>query len=245
LRKKITNNSKERQPAFNWEWIKVSLSLVTTGFICFVLIGNISSEKNDYQEINQAGSIYYEWHNLEIKPILSTSDMPPMMKFDEIPKILKYYKHLDLKESQRLADFKIMRPSFDINLPLELSCGIIKHPPSHSRSIPLKNFKGPVTYYDIWHKGMKLVYVRQFLNKDTQKLLNEKKEKVIMKIRSNTNIIPFRNRDAIAIPYVYGKDDKGIRMFVKNKNEQVIYFEIRGNVGEGELFNLAKSYIEK
>ncbi|MEH7353494.1 hypothetical protein V7150_07925 [Neobacillus drentensis] len=240
LREKIAENSKKKRTAINWEWLKVSISLVSVGLLCFVLIGNISTKKNDFQEIYQAGSLYYKWYNLELKPIL-----PPVNEkwgqFESFPIMIKSYKNFDLVESQKRASYKIMRPTIDTNIPLELSRGVVVYP----TSLPAKKFKGPITYWDIWHSGDKWVYAKQSLAENSKQLLNEKEKKITVEIHSNAKVIPFKDKNTIAILMDLGEYGKRINMYVKNKKDQVINFEIRGNINEEELIKLARSYNEE
>lgn len=239
LREKIDQKSKVRRPILSWEWFKVSMSLVTVGILIFVLIGNISNKMNDFQEIHSADSVYYSWHNLEIRPVLPPENIK-LAGFESYPWMIKYKKNFDLKDSQKRASFKIMRPSIDVNLPLEISRGVIEYP----SGLSAKNFKGPITIWDIWHKGDKWVYVSQYLAEDSEQLINKKGKKVIWNIHSNEKVIPFKDKDAFSITRDLEESEKRISMYVKNKNKQVIHFELRGNISEGELMKLAQSYLK-
>jgi len=239
LREKIDNKSKVRRSILNWEWFKVSMSLVTAGLLCFILIGNQTHKKNDFQGIHQAGSVYYKWHNLEVRPVLPPTSIQ-ITGFESYRMMIESRKNFDLKDSQKRAPFKIMRPSIDVNMPLEVSRGVIEYPPGLSA----KNFKGPITYWDIWHKGDKWVYVSQSLDEDSEQLLNKKGRKVIWKIHSNEKVIPFKGKGAFSITRDLGESGKRISMYVKNKNKQVISLELRGNISEGELMKLAQSYLK-
>ena len=239
LREKIDKKSKVRRPILSWERFKVSMSLVAVGLLCFILIGNQANKKNDFQEIHSADSVYYSWHNLEIRPALPPTSLE-FVGLESYPMMIEYKKNFDLKDSQKRATFKIMRPSIDVNMPLEISRGVIEYPPGLSA----KNFNGPLMYWDIWHKGDKWVYVRQSLAEESEQLLNKKGKKVIWKIHSNEKVIPFKDKDAISITRDLGESGTRISMYVKNKNKQVIHLELTGNISEGELMKLAHSYLK-
>lgn len=53
--------------------------------------------------------------------------------------------------------------------------------------------------------------------------------KITFNLPGNSKIIPMFNKDAIAILIDLDEDGKKIDMLVKNIQNQVIYFEIRGN----------------
>ncbi|ETI70791.1 hypothetical protein [Neobacillus vireti] len=240
LREEIAKKSRIRRPFLNWEPLKVSMSLVTVALLCVLLIGDITQDKNGFQEIHQAGSVSHTWHNLEIKPVLPPVDVK-WGKFENFPNMVNSYKNFDLVESQKRASFHIMRPSININMPLEISRGVIEYPPF----LTAKEFKGPITYWDIWHRGEKWVYVNQSLADNSRQLLSKKEKKVMAEIYSNAQFIPFKNKDAIAVLTDLGENGKRISMYVKSNKYQVIDFEIRGNINEEELIKLAKSYVEK
>ncbi|WP_312476547.1 hypothetical protein [Neobacillus sp.] len=240
LREKIDKKSKGRLPNLNWEWLKVSTAVVSISLLCFVLIGNIANKKSGVQENHQAGPVSYIWHNLEIKPVLPPSDVK-WGEFENVPLMIKSHKNFGLTESQKRASFKIMRPTIDLQMPLEVSRGVIVYPPF----LTAKEFKGPITYWDIWHSGDKWAYVNQSLAENSRQLLSKKEKKAIEEIQSNAKFIPFNNKDVIAILTDLGDYGKRINMYVKSDKDQVIDFVIRGNINEEELIKLAKSYVEK
>ncbi|MFJ7726729.1 hypothetical protein ACIQXV_11245 [Neobacillus sp. NPDC097160] len=240
LREKINKKSKGRRSVLNWEWLKVSTALVVVSLICFVLVGNIGDRKSDVKVVHQADSVSYIWHNLEIKSVLPPSDVK-WGEFENFPFMIKSHKNFGLTESQKRASFKIMRPTIDLKMPLEVSRGVIVYPPF----LTAKEFKGPITYWDIWHSGDKWVYVNQSLAENSRQLLSGKEKKVIEEIQSNAKFIPFNNKNVIAILTDLGEYGKRINMYVKSDKDQVIDFVIRGNINEEELIKLAKSYVEK
>lgn len=234
IQDKVMSNHKRKGFLRDWEWLKVSFSLVFVGLICFVLIANIFDEKMEFFGFDNANSDNYSWHNLELKPVLPPIDRN-WASFEDYPNSVQSFTNFDLVESQKLASFKIMRPNFDLNMPLEISRGVVNNPTSS----PVDNFY----YWDIWHKEDKWVWSRQFLSENSNQILSTKERKFIWQTRSNTELI-LNNKKAIGVLSNEGEDGFYLNMKVKNEKEQVIEFQIRGNIEEEELIKLAKSYLE-
>ncbi|MBY6054745.1 hypothetical protein [Cytobacillus firmus] len=236
--KLISNDRKKRVIPYR-EWFKVSFSLVVAGVLCVVLITSIFSEKMDFFEFTNAESDNYSWYNMKLEPSITQTDIE-WAPFESYLTLVQSYKNFDLEESQKLASFKIMRPNFDLKMPLEISSGVsTSYPPSR----PIKDFKGPISYWDIWHKENKWVYSKQSLAENSKHILNAAERKVIWKIRTNAKII-LNNKQAIAVLTNEGEDGIWINMQVKNEKAQVTYVQIRGNIDEEELIKLAKSYLD-
>lgn len=229
-------NPKNKRFKLNWEWIKVPASVVSVGLLCFVLIANLS--KSDIKENQSANPGSYTWHNLEIKPVMPSSDAN-WGEIKDLPSIISNYKNFDIVESQKRASFQIMRPTFDLHMPLELSRGVITYPSSLSAD----NFNGPLTYWDIWHKGDYWVSVKQSLADDSKQLLSKTGKKVTWKVNANAKVISLKDKDAIAIMMDESDKAKRVMVYVQNNNEQVILLQIRGNISEKKLMELAKSYL--
>ncbi|MFK9090897.1 hypothetical protein [Bacillus salipaludis] len=239
LREKITKKSKVQRSILNWERLKVSVSFVAVGLLCVILFANITHKGNDVQEIHSANSVSYKWHNLEIRPVLPPTNVKLFGTLESHLMMIESRKNFNLKDSQKRAAFNIMRPSDEVKMPLEVSRGVIEYPPGLSA----KNFHGPLMYWDIWQEGDKWIYVRQSLTEESEQLLSKKGKKVIWKIHSNDKVIPFKNKDAIAITRDLEESGNRIDMYVKNQKKQVIHFEVRGNISDKELMKLAQSYL--
>jgi hypothetical protein len=240
MQEKISNKNMKDKTFLIGDWLKVSFSLAFVGLICFVLFSNLFSEKMDLFGTNNADSENYSWYNLEIQPVLTAEDLKwEWASFESYPIMIETYKNFDIEESQKLASFEIMRPNFDLNMPLEISKGVLSYP----SSVPKKNIKGSISYWDIWHKGDKWVWSKQSLAENSKQLLGTAERKVIWKKRVNSKEI-LNNKQAIAVLNNEGEAGIWINMEVKNEKEQVIEFQIRSNIDEEELIKLAKSYLE-
>jgi hypothetical protein len=240
LQEKISNKNMENKTFQIGDRLKVSFSLAFVGLICFVLFSHLFSEKMDFFKSTNADSENYSWYNLEIQPVLPAKDIKwEWAPFESYPIMIESFKNFDLEESQKLVSYEIMRPNFDLNIPLEISKGVLRYPSSVSK----KNIKDSISYWDIWHKGDKWVWSKQSLAENSKQLLGTAEKKVSWKKRVNTKVI-LNNNQAIAVLDNEGKDGFWINMKVKNKKEQVIEFQIRGNIDEEKLIKLAKSYLE-
>jgi hypothetical protein len=244
IQEKISNKNMKDKTFLIGDWLKVSFSLAFVGLICFVLFSNLFFEKMDFFGSQNADSENYSWYNLEIQPVLTAKDLKGEWEwkwapFESYPIMIESYKNFDLGESQKLASFEIMRPNFDLNMPLEISKGVLSYQPS----IPKKNIEKIISYWDIWHMGDKWVWSKQSLAENSKQLLGTAEKKVTWKKRVNTKVI-LNNNQAIAVLDNEGEDGIWINMKVKNEMKQVIEFQIRGNIDEEELIKLAKSYLE-
>lgn len=99
-------------------------------------------------------------------------------------------------------------------------------------------------YWDIFHKGDEWVYARQNLDPRSERILDEEEMKTTFNLPENSKVIPLTKKDGIAILTDLGKYGKKIDMLVRNNKNQVIYFEIRGNIKEDRLIELARAYRE-
>jgi hypothetical protein len=244
MQEKLSNKNMKDKTSLIGDWLKVSFSFAFVGLICFVLFSNLFSEKTDLFGSNNADSENYSWYNLEIQPVLTAKDLKGewdwnWAPFESYPIMIESFKNFDLDESQKLASFEIMRPNFDLKMPIEISKGVLRYP----HSISKKNIKGSISYWDIWHKGDKWVWSKQSLAENSKQLLDTAEKKVTWKKRVNTKVI-LNSNQAIAVLDNEGEDGFWINMKVKNKKEQVIEFQIRGNIAEEDLIKLAKSYLE-
>jgi hypothetical protein len=242
IQEKISNKNMENKTFLIGDRLKVSFSLTFVVLICFVLFSNLFFEKMDFFGSQNADSENYSWYNLEIQPVLTAKDLKGKWEwapFESYPIMIESFKNFDIEESQKLAPFEIMRPNFELNMPLEISKGVLSYLPS----VPKKNIEKSISYWDIWHKGDKWVYSKQSLAENSKQLLGTAEKKVTWKKRVNTKVI-LNNNQAIAVLDNEGEDGFWINMKVKNKNEQVIEVQIRGNIDEEELIKLAKSYLE-
>jgi hypothetical protein len=240
MQEKISNKNKIDKTFLIGDWLKVSFSLAFVGLICFVLFSNLFPEKMDLFGSNNADFDDYSWYNLEIQPVLTAEDLKwEWAPFESYPIMIESFKNFDIEESQKLASYKIMRPNFDLNMPLEISKGVL----SYSSPVPKGNIEKSISYWDIWHKGDKWVWSKQSLAENSKQLLGTAEKKVTWKKRVNTKVI-LNNNQAIAVLSNEGEDGVWINMEVKNESEQVIEFQIRGNIDEKELIKLAKSYLE-
>jgi hypothetical protein len=162
--------------------------------------------------------------NVQPQPQENTSWLP----FEMYPDYLRTYQNFNLEEAQKIAGFKIMRPAH-FDMPLELSVGT-----KGSKSNNL-------WYWDIFHEGDQWVYVKQSLEPHLQKL-DEEQAKLTLQLPSDVKTIFLNDKNAIAFISDLGEGGKMISMLVKNKENQIIAFEIRGNIGKEKLIQLAKSY---
>ncbi len=83
----------------------------------------------------------------------------------------------------------------------------------------------------------------QRLDGRSKQMLNEEEMRVKFNLLPDDEVIPLLEKDALAILSDLGDEGKVIYMVVKTNNEQVILFEIRGNIGREELIKFAKSYL--
>ena len=175
------------------------------------------------------------WYNVEVvkdeAPVQTAKDPMPFLKYESYPDYLGTYKQVSLEESERLVPFKIYRP-VDFTMPVEMSTGVLNDDGEFN------------AYWDLFHDGDEWVYVRQFLVETSEELLNPKAMKVRYNLPSEAEVLSLPGKDALAILSDLGEVGDWIHMSVKNNNEQVVGFEIRGNIGREEIINLAKSYSE-
>lgn len=181
-------------------------------------------------------SVFLNWHNIEFEfgkenqPINPTAEDVAWMDYDMYPMYIDTFETVDFTQAKKISDFEIMRPK-DFGMPLILSKGEV-------------NEKGNKinAYWDLFHQGDKWIYARQSLHEESKRILNENEMKLKFNLPQETIVVPIINNDAIALLTDEGKDGHRIQMLVKNKNEQVISFEIRGNIGEAGVIKLARSY---
>jgi hypothetical protein len=174
-------------------------------------------------------SVNIRWNHIDFVPMnVQPQEQTSWLPFEMYPDYLRSYQNFNLEEAQKIAGFKIMRP-VHFDMPLELSVGT-----KDSKNSDL-------WYWDIFHEGNQWVYVKQSLEPHLQEL-NAEEAKLTLKISSDVKTIVLNDKDAIAFISDEGEGGKRISMLVKNKENQIIAFEIRGNIGEEKLIQLAKSY---
>ncbi|HWI47140.1 MAG TPA: hypothetical protein VNU45_02815 [Rummeliibacillus sp.] len=187
-------------------------------------------------------SVFMKWHNVEIEDIDAKTltqiqaDTTPRLNFEAYPDYLNTFAKVNLEESEKIAPFEILRP-LHFSIPLEISTGVLNE---RSGDTETREFNA---YWDLFHEGEQWAFVRQSLDERSHQMLNEDEIRVKFKLLPNDRVISLQEKDAVAILSDLGEDGKMITMVVKNINDQVIDFEIRGNIGREKLITLAKSYL--
>lgn len=183
-------------------------------------------------------NFFMKWNNIElvkedapIQPV-NEENAIPWLKYEFYSDYLQTYEQATLKESEKIAPFKILRP-VNFAMPLEQTTGVLSSTGAFG------------AYWDIFHDGDKWAYARQELDERSKQMLNEQEMKVQFMLPQSAEVLSLSNQEVIAILDDLGEDGKRITMLVETNSEHIITFEIRGNIGAPELTKLAKSYLEK
>lgn len=183
-------------------------------------------------------SIYVKWHNLEVvamdeemlAAVEADEEAIPWMAFEHYPDYLATYEQISLEESNKIAGFEILRP-INFNMPLEISAGVLNGDGSF------------YSYWDLFHQGNEWIYVKQELLTISEELLQEENLKHEWKIKPDADVVVFEDQDAIAVISDEKEHGYWINMLVKNNQNQVIGFEIRGNLSKERMMELVEAYL--
>lgn len=184
-------------------------------------------------------SVFMKWNNVVIEEmdeetlavIEAETEEIPWLRFESYPDYLGTYEQVSLEEAKKIAGYEILRP-VDFNMPSELSVGV------------LNDDNTLYSYWDLFHKEDEWAYVKQELLTHSDELLNEENAKLFWEVRPDAEVILFKEKDAIAVLTDQGKGGILIQMLVKINENQVLDFEIRGNISQEKMMELAKSFFK-
>ena len=185
-------------------------------------------------------NVWTKWHNITVKDMDQEAftelqaDSTPRLDLEAYPDYLNTYPQVSLDEAMEMASFEILRPK-DFQMPTELSTGTLEN----------KGFKKTEfgAYWDVFHEDDKWIYVRQDLYDHSGQVLDEDAIETVWRIPPGDEVLSFQE-DAMAVVSELEEDGVLINMVVRNDENQVIGFEMRGNVSKEKMIELAKSYLQ-
>ena len=184
-------------------------------------------------------NLFMKWNTVVIEDmdedtlaaIEDITETVPWLKFESYPDYLGTYQQVNLEESEKIAGYEILRP-INFNMPSELSVGVLSSDNTF------------IAYWDLFHKEDEWAYVKQELSTNSDKLLNEESLKQVWVIRPDDKVISFQEKDAIAVISDLGEGGILINMLAKTDKDQVMCFEMRGNISQERMIELATSFLQ-
>ncbi|HYK72725.1 MAG TPA: hypothetical protein VEV44_06295 [Pseudoneobacillus sp.] len=172
-------------------------------------------------------SFIKDWYNFSVvNEVDETSESVPTLPLEIYPEHIKSFKNITLDQAREKVDYIIMRPK-EYGLPLEMSTATI-------------STKGSIWIWDVFHSKDKWVVVKQDLNEDLQSFFHSKLKKTY-ELKPNEEVIELEGKEALLILGDEGSGIINLGMVVK-QGDNLISFELKGNVSKENMIELAKTY---